>query len=562
MSSRLTWLAAGAVVAFYAWLGLVVLVPEAVYSGDIGVKYVQAQALAENRFASLNIPYPGDFIDPAREFSPLRPPFVIKTAGETQAIFPPASAVIQAVAVRAAGFRGMIAVSIVSAAVVLIAAWRMAPAGYGLAIVLAIGLGGPLWFYAVSGWEHAPAVAFGTAAFAVALRSLQSPFIAGVLVGSGAALRDEVMLLAPGLLLAVWIRERGWRRLVAAAAGVAVPLLLAGAIEVWWFNRPPAAHLRHAVHLLQSALQVTSEPNPDVPVLRPMTPRERYDTVVTYWMFGRGTDRQVAMFVGGLLAALVVRWKWRSSAGLLVWLLAFGVTTAGDVWEVLTAPKWLAGLVRVAPYAVFAILPAALGSDPGRRITHPLGSDPGRAFRGIVAFTTVAYLLIAYVGVDTSGGKSLGPRLLLPILPLLCASAVVVISSYLRSSNVIDCTVGWTGVAMVLMAALIHLGGTVPAYVQRNAEDGSAVVAAAASPVRIVVADDMYTAQLLFPLYNRKIILLADTVEAGARLGALLAQQRLDALLVSRHVEPSIALTPLRLERTDLKGRMVVQVYR
>jgi hypothetical protein len=72
----------------------------------------------------------------------------------------------------------------------------------------------------------------------------------------------------------------------------------------------------------------------------------------------------------------------------------------------------------------------------------------------------------------------------------------------------------------------------------------------------------MYTAQLLFPLYNRKIILLADTVEAGTRLGTLLAQQRLDALLVSRHVEPPIALTPLRLERTDLKGRMVVQVYR
>jgi hypothetical protein len=67
---------------------------------------------------------------------------------------------------------------------------------------------------------------------------------------------------------------------------------------------------------------------------------------------------------------------------------------------------------------------------------------------------------------------------------------------------------------------------------------------------------------LLFPLYNRKIIMLADTVEAGGRLGALLAQRRLDALLLSRNVEPTIALPPLRLERTDLKGRMVVQIYR
>ena len=167
MSSRVTWFAAASVVAFYAWLGLVVLVPEAVYSGDIGVKYVQARALVDNGFTSLNIPYPGEFLDPSREFVPLRPPFVMNTAGETQAIFPPASAVIQALAVGLAGFRGMIAVSIVSAAVMLIAAWKMAPAGYGLPIVLAIGLGGPLWFYAVSGWEHAPAVAFGTAAFAL-----------------------------------------------------------------------------------------------------------------------------------------------------------------------------------------------------------------------------------------------------------------------------------------------------------------------------------------------------------------------------------------------------------
>jgi hypothetical protein len=555
MTSRLTWIAAAAVVFFYGWLGLVLLVPEAVYSGDIGVKYVQAQSLADHRFRSLDIPYPGEFLDPAREFTPLRPPFVMTSGGETQAIFPPASAILQAVAVARGGFRGMIGVSIIAGAVVLIAAWKVAPPQYGLATIAAIGLGGPLWFYAVSGWEHAPAVAFGTAAFAVAQRLRWTPFVAGALVGAGATLRDEVMLLAPGLLLAVWIRERGWRRLAAVAAGVVAPLVLAGVIEVWWFHRPPAAHLRHAVHLLQSALHLTTEPNPDVPVLRPMTARERYDTVVTYWLFGRGTDRQVAGFIVSLLAALVIRWKWRSSAGLLVWLLAFGVTTAGDVWEVLTAPKWLAGLVRVAPYAVFAILPAAL-----------LGSDPGGSrsrIRGIVAFTAITYLLVAYAGVDTSGGKSLGPRLLLPIIPLLCVSALIGISSYLRSSNVVDRAIGWSGIAFVLMAVTIHLGGTIPAYRQRNADDASAVVAAAASAERIVVADDMYTAQLLFPLYNRKIILLADTIELGNRLGARLAAERFtSAVVISRNPEPLVALPPLRIDRTEVRGRMVLQTWR
>ena len=110
---------------------------------------------------------------------------------------------------------------------------------------------------------------------------------------------------------------------------------------------------------------------------------------------------------------------------------------------------------------------------------------------------------------------------------------------------------------------MIHLGGTIPAYRQRNADDASAVLAVAASPERIVVADDMFTAQLLFPLYDRKIILLADTIERGNRLGALLGDQRVSgALLVSRHPEPSLALPPFRVERTDVQGRMVVQLWR
>jgi len=114
---------------------------------------------------------------------------------------------------------------------------------------------------------------------------------------------------------------------VAAVGGLLVPLVLAATVDVWWFNRPAAAHLRHAVHFLQTALHLTNEPNPDVPVLQPMTLRERYDTVFVYWTFGRGTDIQVLGFVGGLLAALLIRWKWRSSAGILVWLVAFAITT-------------------------------------------------------------------------------------------------------------------------------------------------------------------------------------------------------------------------------------------
>jgi hypothetical protein len=564
MKDRLLVLTTAVIIAGYAVFGLVILAPEALYSGDIGVKYVQARALVKNRFTSLDMPYPGRYIDPNRSFSPLQAPFVMKTGGQTQAIFPPASALLQAVAVGIAGLRGMIALSIAAAAVVLLCACAMAPPPQRVAVAVAVGVGSPLWFYAISGWEHAPAIAFGMAAFALAMRApLESlsagtaAATAGALIGAGATLRDEVVLLVPGLLLLIWIRTGAWRPLLWACAGALIPLLLSAAIEVLWFNRPPAAHLRHAVHMLESALHLTTQPNLDVPVLEKFTMRERFDTVVIYWLLGRGTDRQVAVFTVGLVAALVVRWRWRSSAGLLVWLLAFSATTAGDVWEVVTAPKWLAGLVRVSPVVVCALFPFAAGD--ARRAAE---SRLTNLFPALTLAATAAFLVIAFAGVDTSGGKSLGPRLLLPLLPLLSVSALMIVASHLRSTLAIDRLVGYTGAALVAAAVVIHVGGTIPAYKQRNADDASVVRAVAASPERIVVADDMFTAQMLFPLYDRKMILLADSDAKAGALGETLHEWDIPhVLLVTRNPERSVALPPLNLVRSDLRGRMVVQVW-
>src|SRR3954470_17195260 len=152
---------------FYAVLGLWVLAPEAVYSGDIGVKYVQARALGQHWLASMDIPYPGAFLDPAGEFLPMRPPFLMSTAGTRQAIFSPLSAVSQALAVGVAGMRGLIVLSIAGAVATLWGASLLVPHRTRAALLIALGIGSPMWFYGVSGWEHAPAVAFGTAAFAL-----------------------------------------------------------------------------------------------------------------------------------------------------------------------------------------------------------------------------------------------------------------------------------------------------------------------------------------------------------------------------------------------------------
>ena len=514
---------------------------------------MQARALAASRFTSLDIPYPGQFLDAAREFFPIRPPFVMVTGGATQAIFSPASAVLQAGAVSFAGMRGMILISLAAAALILAAGWRLADRGQGVVVLLALGIAGPLWFYAISGWEHAPAVAFSTLAFALAVRSPAgaAPLLAGLCLGAGATLRDEVLLLAPGLLLAVWLRTRGVRPLIWVVAGTIAPLACAAVVEVWWFQRPVAAHLRHAVHLLQSALRVSNAPNPDVPALRPFTVRERYETVIQYWLLGYGRDPWIEAYGAGLVAALAIRVWLRSSIGLLIWILAIVGLAWIDLHELITAPKWLAGLHRVSPYLVFALFPL------------PLAAERRGWFRAMALVTTAAYLALAFAGADTSGGKSLGPRLLLPLLPLLAVAAMATLSAYLSAASALDRWIGRAGALLVVMSGVMHLAGTVPAYVERNRGDSAAIEAVAHGTDRIVAADDAFTAQLLFPLYYRKIVFLVDSPDAAHRLAeALIRQQMSGLVLVSRLELPAVQLAPFRLDRTEQHGRMVVQYWR
>jgi hypothetical protein len=547
---RTTRLIFGGIAIFYAVLGLVVLTSDAVYSGDIGIKFVQARALAGHRFTSLDIPYPGAFLDPGRRFFAMRPPFFMTVGQETHAIYPTPPAVIQAAAVVAGGVRGMVVVTLLAGFVILYATAKMAEPPLRPFVLLALGLAGPLWFFAISGWEHAPAIACSAAAFACAMRVRggKGPLLVGVLLGLGATQREEVLLLTPGIFMVLWIRTRAWRPIVTAAVATGAVVFAAACVDIWWFGRPPAVHLRLAVHALQGSW-MADEPGTEVPSLKTFTPRERYQTVIQYWLLGYGSDRVIAMYAGGLALALLL-WWWlrRTSTGILAWVLAIVALAAIDLHEVVTAPKWLAGMQRVSPYFVFALLP------------YPAGAERSTWMRLAALFTTAAYLVLAYVGADTTGGKSLGPRLLLPLFPLLTVASIESIRDYLRAPARTDRWIGGLGALLVAMTIGIHAGGTIPAYVARNRDDGAAMTTVVSSPERIVVTDDMFTAQLLMPLYFRKIVFLADTPDLAARLGAKMDEQRVPGvMLVARGESPKITLAPLRVTTVEHDGRFVIQ---
>ena len=232
-------------------------------------------------------------------------------------------------------------------------------------------------------------------------------------------------------------------------------------------------------------------------------------------------------------------------------MLVLATIAVLDAATLVNAPKFLAGLYRLSPFLVFALFPRA-----------PF--DPGSRWQQRVTMVTLAsYLILAWLGVDTTGGKALGPRLLLPLVPLLVAASLANLRSYLSASGHVDRVIAACGLVLVAASLTMHGAATIPAWIERSRQDEVRLAAIAASDQRIIVADDMFTAQQLLPLYYRRIILLADGFDEGAALGARLDRQHVPSvLLVSRRVTPHTTLPPLQPVWTSGQYRYLMQIWR
>jgi hypothetical protein len=539
------------VAAVWAVIGFVVLSPNAFYTGDFGVKFVQARSLIHNRFRSMALMYPGGMLDPAGRFFPLRPPLVLPTPSGIQGIYPPTVALYQAVGVLVGGLGGVVFLSLISGVVILWFSARIGDMRAAWMLPIVLGLGTCLWFYAVVPWEHAPAVALDTAALAVAFsRRRSAPLLAGLLLGMGTSLRFESMLLVPGLLLVLWAEGRRAGALVIALAGLTLVSAVAGAVEVLFYQRPPGAHMLPAVHLVRHVFELSGGMTNEVPIMQALSPSERYDAVVHYWLTSELSRMTVLLFVAGAAAAAAIRRYTGSSLGVLfLAVLALGWAAYG-LWTLLPAPRWVAGLFRQSPFLVFALFPA-----PGL-------SPAARRARLLVIAASAIYVVIAILTTDTAGGKSLGPRHLLPIVPLLTIAAWQGIMAYQDTprDDLVHRLIGLSGLSLVAMSIVLQLACMLPPYARQNRGDIRALEAVRRSPERILIADDMFTAQLASALYFKKIVLLADTPALAHDLGSLLGRAGMpSALVISREPRGEISLEPYRLVASDSYERFTVQ---
>jgi hypothetical protein len=540
---------------FFALLAFVVLEPDATYSVDSTVKYIQARTLLKNGFVRSGMVNRGAYVDPDGLFFPLSSPYVFLTRVGWQSVFPTASALLLA-PFSPWGLAGLTVVALGSACLFLWITWRFGHGGPGDSAVPAVaGLATILWFYATSPNEHALSAALSTAALLASLRGGRSIYAAGLLLGLAGALRDEALLIAPGLVIARWLggsrAARGLAREAVLMATMAlVPLAALAALDGWVYHRPIAAHLLHAVSPLQRLLPADMVLG--LPALPVIPWADRPDVLIHQWLVGVGTPLDKALVVAALLAAgVVLRWT-GSPIGLLCvlgWLTAWRVA---DVSQLALAPKFVGGLYRLCPFVVFAIVPWPRGVEKARTRTLALA-------------TCGAYVVLAVAGLNTVGGKSFGPRLLFPMLPLLTVAAVQSVCAWLtrfRESR-LDGTVGAIGVVLVAVSIVMQFGVALPAWAARNRSDYRTIQGVSNASDKVVVVDHASAVQMAAPFYFERVVFLTTSQQAADDLGRRLSSAHVMSFTVlSRGEEPLLAFPPYRKVSEVRDGRLVLQSWR
>ncbi len=558
---------------FVVWavIAFVVLSPQAPYSGDLGVKFVQARSLVDSGLRSMTLVYPGSLIDPQSKYFPLRPPFVLSGADGFQGIFPTAVALLNAPFASIGGLAAMVALALLSGVAMLWATDRLAGGCHDVALPIVLGLGTCFWFYAVQPWEHMTAVALDLAALTTALglwhgpsrarpdvdgepgsRGRRTPdgtsqvVAAGLLLGLGAALRDESLLLVPGLLVALWSRGRRAGALVVACASVGSVLLAAAALDAFVYGRPLAAHALHTVSVVRGLFGAVSASTGAVPTVPVLSMAERYDTVVHYWLAADTSRLTVLAFV--VAACLAAALERRSSLGVLALALVVLARSVHTLAALLPAPRWIAGLVPLSPFLVFALFPAPNLSAEARRV------------RRFALSASALFIALAILTTDTAGGKSLGPRLLLPIVPLITIAAWQAIVAYNRpDGGAVRRVVGACGVVLIALSIAVQMTCILRAYAARNRQDAEALEAIRHAGARVVVADDPTTAQIALPLYFEKTLMLSDPGRPGRELAVLLdAAHVASAVVITRLPSWTISLEPYHLVGSQTHGRVTI----
>jgi hypothetical protein len=514
---------------------------------DAAIKFLQASALVDSGFESTALPYPASAIDVDSLFVPFDPPYVFRNAGGYESIFPTAYAMLTAPIVHL-GPGALRVLSIFGGAAAAVATGWLSERGPRWVPAILILFATPVWYYATSSGEVTLALAASTLAFVLATSEASVDLFCGLLIGSAAIVRDESLLLVPGLLYARYRYARGSMRVLPLLAGVVAPVVLFALLDDLWLKRPMLAHLRHAVPMLNLVL-------PRSHAILPALPRlswpDRYATIVHYWMLGGGTLLIAGAIVVLLLLAFLLRRKSLGAIVVALVLIAAAVLQWHDIIPLLSAPRFIAGLLHLSPFLLFALLPAAPGSSEG----------PARA---VALVTSGAFLALTWITLSTAAGKGLGPRLTMALWPLLVAASWDCFRSWWRwpGPQIIRGAIIGSGAALIAGSLVMELAVALPAWTGRVRADEDALNAVRAAHGKVVVLNDDVDMQLVGAEYFRRRVMFVARPELWVPLAARLAASgEREFLAVSRTPDAPREIPPFHLADEQLVSRYHLQHF-
>jgi hypothetical protein len=484
-----------------ACLAVIAATPgDSYWINDCGNKALVAERLLATGFREAAFARPDAALDPGGRWFPIPPPFALRRGSEFVSAYPLAYPALAVPGLAAWGRRGLRLPAALgtAAAAALLAAWLSPVLGRvgAIAAGVVLGLATPLFFYGVTLWEHAPAVALATGSFLL----LRNPRVrnwcgAGALVGVACWLREEMALLLPAVIFAALLGRAPLARIAAFAAGAAAPVAALALFNQFFYGDPLGGHV--AANLAGG-------------VLAGRGAADRFSALPgLLGGFGHGAGEKgvftllaFALPVAGALAPRRAReasWLPLALAGaaLAVW----GIAAA----RMLAGPARLEQLVQhnglLLQWPLFAL--AGLGiarvlRDPGWSGLR-IGVLAGLLF--MVLILAAGILLPSGFGAQVGAGVHWGPRVLLPALP-----ALVVLAAAGALGRPPAARLAWGALVLAGLASSLL---AVWFLAQQKLEGARFNEQLRAEAPRVIVTTHPFLAQQLASLWNQKSIWLA-----------------------------------------------------
>ena len=223
-----------------------------------------------------------------------------------------------------------------------------------------------------------------------------------------------------------------------------------------------------------------------------------------------------------------------------------------DTAGLLAAPKFVGGLFRLSPFLLAALLPLPRGV-------------PSSSARRIALVTSGLYVLFMFPVLNTAGGKTLGPRPLLPVIVLLAVVSWEVLVRWAEAGRRrVPAAALALSLACLLACSIVNqAGGTIPALAGWSRDTVSALEAVRRGNPPAVIVTSTFLMQLVAPDYfDRMYFFVGSQADASDLAGRLAGADINHFAVAARPEDPLFQFPGYALADSQPGGRVTVQLWR